>query len=120
MAAKQAQSQRLPPTSIRDQLQEKRQSFRNDEHAASNTSDVLTTIVVSYLIIGFLSFTLFTLMGPDAATICDDTENFTAEDCTGATNFRDGFWVVMGFVTIAFVILIIGIVTMELKGRRKK
>jgi len=118
MADKHSQSQRLPPTSIRDQLEEKRQSFRNDERAES-TGEKVAAIVILYLVVGLIGLVMFKAIGTGNTEICDDTGNFTETDCTGATAYRDGFWVFMGIVTVVFLLLLLAATGLVKIGKMK-
>lgn len=107
-------SEALPPTSLRAEQAARRESFKDDTHAASSINEV-TGLVIGLLFLNFIAVILFGTLGTDATELCTDTTNFTADDCDQATTIRGFFWIGLIVGDLALILLIFAVARKSMK-----
>lgn len=92
-----------------------RRTFRNDDLANVGTS--IMTLVIVAIVILFVGFLLFESIAPDTTTICTDTTNYTADECSDAQSARGMFFTILVISELAILLTVLGIaVTSFQKG----
>lgn len=91
--------------SLRAKLAEAR--FSADE-AANVEASKLLGLAISFIVTLFVSFLLFGILGPDANAVCTDTTNYTADECSNATQARLLFWVFLVIIGVVHILIGVG------------
>lgn len=103
----------LPQTSRRAQLAE-RANFAGDV-AGEAAITKLMGLVIGFLFINLIAVLLYTNIGIDSTEICNDTTNFTTEDCDQAKAQRGWFWTILVIVDVVILLLLLTIARKEAK-----
>lgn len=130
MDSKKSALQALPPSSRRKQIADQRAagdslSFAQDERAESDMDKIQNTMI-GFLVLLFISFLLFDILGPDSNEICNDVEsspgagdgNFTQDECDGARDARGMFFTGLVIAGVASLLIILGVALAAFKKKR--